>query len=406
MRLAHMLDGASGFLHLERYVNEGSRTYSRYSADSGVAPRYQPKSDTAWFHVPSFCVPREKVTVYQADPDSALSEGYLPNGHVVFRVHPETRGDIAGGEWSRLAEGKPVAVSPTSSTRTVLTLHDEGEVGPHFLKLHYPRRISRFVRRLREKSIHNSVRASKELADVRLPRFAYLPESLGFTYGEGPAAWGFIVREKTPRPYCGEERLLVPYFSLYSRDLKRPDDLPLLVQLIRALKADPLTFALNEVLVPVIDCWATVLLEKGLLLESHGQNLLLEVDRNGRPHRVVHRDLDVWFDPSIRKGRGLPLPFLGEGIGGENAPPREHYLSLIYDWFIGHHMFDYIAKVLETHCAVDSRDLHQGCREAFRRFFPDIRGWFTEGTSYYFSDEPQPENGYALVNTGVQPVWR
>jgi siderophore synthetase component len=197
---------------------------------------------------------------------------------------------------------------------------------------------------------------------------------------------------------------LVPYFSLYSRDLKRPDDLPLLVQLIRSLDADPTSFALKEVLLPVIDCWAGVLKEKGLLLESHGQNLLLELDREGRPRRVVHRDLDVWFDPSIRQARGLAMPFLGEGVGAEH--PREQYLSLIYDWFVGHHLFDYIARVLERHCGVDPGDLRAGCREVFRRHFPDVSGWFPKETTYYFSDLPQPENGYALVDTRQAPVWR
>src|SRR5689334_4342136 len=183
MKLAHLLDGAAGFLHLERYVNEGSRTYSRYAGVSTADPRYQPKGGVASFDVPSFLVPRKAVSVYEADPDPALRHRYLKDGHVLFRVHPETRGELGAGQWSENAEGDPISVAPTSSTRTVMTLRPEGGARPHFLKLHYPRRISRFIRRIREKNVHNSVRASRELADVRLPRFAYLPESLGFTYG-------------------------------------------------------------------------------------------------------------------------------------------------------------------------------------------------------------------------------
>jgi len=406
MRLAQMLDGPSSFLHLERYVNEGSRTYSCFAGVSAVDPRYQPRGNQPSFDVPAFLVPREKVSVHEADPDPALRGRYLRNGHVLFRVHPETREELHAAEWSGLREGDPVPAAPTSSTRTVMTLRPEGPAAPHFLKLHYPRRISRFIRRIRQKNVHNSVRASRELGDIRLPSFAYLPESLGFTIGEGPAAWGFIVREKTPRPFSGEDRLLVPYFSLYSQDLKRPGDLPLLVQLIESLGANPLSFTLEHILLPVIDCWATVLQEKGLLLESHGQNLLLELSPDGIPRRVVHRDLDVWFDPEIRKKRGLPTPFLGEGVGADWEHPREQYLSLIYDWFIGHHLFDYVAKVLETYFDVDPRTLQAACREVFRRHFPEVSGWLPEETTYYFSYEPQPENGYVLVDTHHSPTWR
>lgn len=406
MKLRHVLDGASAFLRLERYVNEGSRTYSRHSGTSHAASRYQPRSDTPSFEVPTFMVPRKKVGVFEADPDRALRRRYLQDDHVLFRVHPETREELENREWLGPEEADPVAVAPTSSTRTVLTLEAEGEARPHFLKLHYPRRISRFIRRLRKKNIHNSVETSRELADIRLPRFAYLPESLGFTYGEGPAAWGFIVRETTPRPWRGEGRLMVPLFALYSGDLTSPEDSPLLVQMIRSAEADPFEFTLNEIMLPVIECWATVLLEKGLLLESHGQNLLLELDGRGRPQRLIHRDLDVWFDAEIRKQRGLPIPFLGDGIGGDAGHPREQYLSLIYDWFIGHHLFDYLAQVLQDHFAIDPRGLQQKCRAHFRGLFEGRLGWFPERTTFYFSDEPQPENECPLVDMGQPPSWR
>lgn len=71
--------------------------------------------------------------------------------------------------------------------------------------------------------------------------------------------------------------------------------------------------------------------ERGILLESHAQNTLLEIDRNFRPTRVVHRDCDVWIDSDARRHAGLDVPFLGSGIGSGGGHPVEHHYSLVYD---------------------------------------------------------------------------
>src|SRR5439155_18064436 len=170
-------------------------------------------------------------------------------------------------ELHALPKGEPIQVAPTASTRTVFTVGGTREVPAHFLKLHYPRRISRFNRRLRRKNIHNSIEGSRDLAHIRFDRFAYLPDSLGFTFGDGGNPWGFLVREATPRPYQGR-RFLIPYFALYAGDLKHAGHPPLLVQLIERLGADPEAFVVDEIMIPVVECWAKVVRERGILLES------------------------------------------------------------------------------------------------------------------------------------------
>ena len=173
-------------------------------------------------------------------------------------------------------------MAPTASTRTVLTTETSTGVPHHFVKLHYPRRISRFNRRLRQKNVHNSVAGSGDVANVRFEKFAYLPDALGFTFGKDASAWGFLVREIKPRPFVEGKRFLIPYFALYGGDLKSPDDQPLLVQLIERLQADPQPFVIDEIMVPVLECWAKVVQERGILLESHAQNVLLEIDDDFR----------------------------------------------------------------------------------------------------------------------------
>src|SRR6266567_1887040 len=153
MELGHVIEGDRALLYMERYVDEGTRTYSPFAARSEVAPQFRPRSDRPSFPLVAVHVPREQVEV-----------------------------------------------APTASTRTVLTTATHQNVPHHFIKLHYPRRISRFNRRLRRKNIFNSIEATRDVAHVRLDKFAYLPDAIGFLYGHDESAWGFLVREATPRP--------------------------------------------------------------------------------------------------------------------------------------------------------------------------------------------------------------
>ncbi|HZF41087.1 MAG TPA: short-chain oxidoreductase, partial [Blastocatellia bacterium] len=270
-------------------------------------------------------------------------------------------------------------------------------------KLHYPRRISHFNRRLRRKNIRNSVEATHDLAHVSFDKFAYLPDSLGFTYGDGGNPWGFLVREGTPRPYRGA-RFLAPYFALYGGDLRHSEDRPLLVQMIERLGAEPQSFVIDEIMIPVLECWAKVVRERGILLESHAQNLLLEIDSDFRPRRVVHRDLDVWVDAEARKQAGLEA--LGASIGPDTPYPREQHYSLVYDHFIGRELFDYLLGVLTRFYSAKESAVRGRVAEAFHRNFPDADAFLPGDTTYYFSNELLPGNEFRLVDTMQAPEWR
>src|SRR5215470_7704071 len=300
MELDGILKGNQALLYMERYVDEGTRTYSPFAAKSEAAPEYQPRSGRPSFELITVFAPPSQVSIFQADPQRNLLDFYVRSEKVRFLIHPEiwaSSGIDNLNELNALRRGEPLQVSPTASTRTVLTTETPANVPRHFVKLHYPRRISRFNRRLRRKNIHNSIEATHDLAHVRFDKF---------TYGDGGNPWGFLVREETPRPFR-EARFLVPYFALYGGDLQHPEDRPLLVQMIERLGAEPQSFVIDEIMIPVIDCWAKVVRERGILLESHAQNLLLEIDTDFRPRRIVHRDFDVWSDGEARKQAGLEV---------------------------------------------------------------------------------------------------
>ena len=90
--------------------------------------------------------------------------------------------------------GPAITVVPSANVRTVfVTAIDGGRVEPHFLKLHYPRRLSRFTRRLRRPIIGLQLWVADELARIGAP---VLPEVAGGVLGDDARqAWGYLVRE-------------------------------------------------------------------------------------------------------------------------------------------------------------------------------------------------------------------
>src|SRR5438309_11399448 len=152
MKLDDILQGTDAFIFMERYVDEAVKTYSPFAGKSEVAPEYQPRSDRPSFELVTVHAPRNCVSTFEAEPTEALRQHYIRPEGVLFAVHPETwtsAGVEHLEELHALPKGEPIRVEPTASTRTVFTAGRQGKVPAHFLKLHYPRRISRFNRRLR-----------------------------------------------------------------------------------------------------------------------------------------------------------------------------------------------------------------------------------------------------------------
>lgn len=402
--LTQHLEDPRTFLYLERYVTEGSRTYSPFAHQSEGDPKYHPASDTDSFEIPCLKIPKEKIIIYLDNPNAKLLTNYIQKDVVLFPVHPEIFEDdnIAFVKELRKYPSTSIWVAPTASTRTVMTMAKTKHLSPHFIKLHYPRRISRFIRRLRTNNIQNSIETSKDLREFAPPKFGFLPETIGMAYGSDPEAWGFIIREMIPRPVREEKHFLIPLFALYSQDLKNPEDVPFLVQLIQFLHEDPLTFTLNHIMKPIIQIWCTALRERGILFEMHGQNLLLELDTQFFPSRMIYRDLDVYVDQEIRKKHQLHMHFPKSHL---ITSDRESIFSLKYDAFIGHHLFDYLASLLDQFYGIGPKSLQESCKKTFHQFFPDADLYFTDKT-FYYSNEIFPGNKYKIIETNDLPKWR
>jgi len=405
VQLSQVVDPLPTWLYAERYLGVGTRGYSPYSADAEVSEPHHPQHGGPGFAVPTFWIPLERGTYLRNGHSSALHEQYCADGEFLLPVHPDTL-SFAGlpGRDDLLASrpGPPLWVVPTANARTVLVERiGDAEPEPHFVKLHFPRRLSRFTRRLRQPIIELQLWVADELDRVGVP---VLPEVGGGVFGiDADQAWGFLLRETAPRHGAGPP-FTVPLFALYGNDLLHPDDPSLLEQLIAVSGEDPLAYAVRRIIEPMVGLWLTAALGAGCTLELHGQNTLFAFNADGSHTRVLYRDCGIYVDPAIRADHGLAgLPRVNV-ISADIAAPREQVWSLTYDSFMGHHVLQRLAALLRDHFGVSVAALQSAAREAFatRGGSPSL----LPPTVYYYDNTLLDAGNWRLVDTGEAPLWR
>jgi hypothetical protein len=397
--------------YLDRYRNEGTRTYSPHAAHTEADPQYRPTSQTQEFGLPVLEMPANRMNIYTANPSPDLVERYLPKGRALFCIHPQVVQMIPDDPYllRTFAVGEAradVPVSPSSSTRTLLV---HGGDPQHALKVHFPFRVSRYGRKMRDEVVEQAIAVSGEL-EGGLGRmaedFAFQREVMGVTHhdlhpdSERGENWGYLVRELDPYPHVEGKWNLVPGFALYGRDFFDANVAPLLFDLM-GTSARP-EFVLEKIMLPIIRHWVEAFLEFGFILEPHGQNVLLEAGTDGEVRRIVHRDLSVCIHMGRRRDTGI-----GEGILNRyNRTDSGDFASIAYDRFMGGHFFDRIVGLLRE----DDRTLRrkaflEPCREEFERVFPEHQQYMPR-TVRYFSEQRDRFGKPLFVDTGVAPEWR
>ena len=430
-------------LYLERYRNEGTRNYSRHAAYSEAGEEYRPTSEVADFTLPVYELPRREMNVYTAHPPSDLASAFLPKDSALFCIHPQVLAACGDDPYVRrtlelsrrthagMAADAPLRVSATSSTRTLFVLNPAvglAHFRPHSLKVHFPFRVSRYGRRMRDEVVEQAIAVSTELetwmrtkqsteAGSRVSQgagfgtgsgvgFAFLREVIGVTQknldpdtprGEN---WGYLVRDMVPVPVVEDERALVPGFALYGRDYFNPEETPLIMDL--ADPGDPAGWILENVLLPIVRHWVACFRELGLVLEPHGQNVLLEIDAEGRVLRVVHRDLSVAID--MRRRRDLEIP--NGSLNDYNRMESGAFNSIAYDKFMGGHFFDSLLEpLLEQDPTLSMEDFRRPVRDVFDGAFPEHERYVPR-TVHYFSEDRDRFGKPLYQDTGRAPQWR
>ena len=399
------------FQYLERYRNEGTRTYSNHASFTAAGDRYRPDATQEQFDLPVYEVPRDQLSIYTANPPRELASRYLGPARASFCIHPQLLEMCPDDPYVRQSLStssacKTISVVPSSSTRT-LYVADPGV--PHAVKVHFPFKISRYTRKMRDEVIEQAVNVSQELEngiEQLDKRFAFLREVIGVVHknldpdsarGEN---WGYLVRDMIPFPRHADTGSLVPGFALFGEDYYDPATPLLLFDLIG--EQDPLNFVLDNIMLPIIRHWIGCFLHFGFLLEPHSQNVLLELNRDNSVRRIVHRDLSVGIDMRRRREIGLPNNRLN------NYNRTEHYAfhSITYDRFMGGHFFERIVAACQSNYANLSKEAFtQPCREEFARLLPQHRDYFPE-TVWYFSEERDQFNKPFYMDTGAAPEWR
>ena len=217
---------------------------------------------------------------------------------------------------------------------------------------------------------------------------------------------------------------MIPMFSLYGSDTLDDKAPIILTQMIeRAYQGDDFEsdkqafakrFVLDEIIFPLVDFFIVAYREKGILLELHGQNTLIELDDNGLPTRIVHRDMDDAVDIDVRKEKKLGLDGLYDGQyvsrdDKDMIPGSEQ--SIIFDKSIGRMNLDKLAQAVQSHYNVPKKDLEEAVQKHFAEGFPEFRKYFPENLSevYNYSDEMKPGqyNYYDIVPIkGDTARWR
>ncbi|MFG1946558.1 IucA/IucC family C-terminal-domain containing protein [Nonomuraea sp. NPDC048826] len=390
--------------YAERYLGAGTRAYSRFSQDLEISEPYHPQLGLERFAVPTFRVPPGRGAFLRNALESATVKHYQGGDGFLLPVHPETLAFPGLPDLDVLTErGPDLTVVPSANARTVFVERIGGEpVEPHFVKLHYPRRLSRFTRRLRRPIISVQLWVAEELSAAGLP---VLPEVAAGVLGADPAeSWGFLVRETRPRgPAAATPRFTVPLFALYGQDVRRPDDPPLVAQLAARSGEDPAGWLAGRVIAPMVRLWLEAVSATGCVPEPHGQNTLVAFDPDGRRTAILYRDCGVYVDPATRADLGLTrdLPPVNV-ISRDIRQPRERVFSLTYDSFMGHHALERLARVAADTLGVDPEHLRRAAREAFAAG-PDVE---LPPTVHYYEDRLQDNGRWDLVDTGEAPAWR
>jgi siderophore synthetase component len=349
--------------------------------------------------------------VFTATPPAALADTYLPGDRAIFAIHPQVLAACPDDPYVRRTRSigtaaAPLSVAPSSSTRTLLAVD---AALPHALKIHFPFRISRYGRRMRQEVIEQAVAVSLELEDgiqAMDADFGFLREVIGICHvNADPGSprgenWGHLVRDMRPFPHREDRLSLVPGFALYGRDFFEPASPLLLYELIG--NTDPLTYVLDNIMLPIIRHWVGCFLNFGYLLEPHGQNVILNVAADRSVSRIIHRDLSVGID--MRRRRDMRLA--DDHLNDYNRMDHNAFHSITYDRFMGHHFFDRIVDAcLARYPGLRREDFVQPCRDAFARLFPDHRRYFPRSV-WYFSEQRDRFNKPLYTDTGDLPVWR
>ncbi|MGW0820369.1 IucA/IucC family protein [Streptomyces sp. NPDC002845] len=183
--------------------------------------------------------------------------------------------------------GPGIPAHPLMALRTLAP----ADGGPH-IKTALTARLTSSVRDISTYSITTAATVSAFLESLvpRLDGLLHITRTLGAATADGPDL-AAVLRE-APEAYAGAGESVVPVAALATTDLARSSSW------MRDFTTLTATVCLR-------------LLDLGVALEAHGQNLLVVLSPTGTPLRLVYRDLaDIRISPRRLTRHGLAVPAL------------------------------------------------------------------------------------------------
>lgn len=370
------------WLFLERYMNEGTRVYAPSAAYRDLPRRFDPVLGDVDFALPLYRV----LGTISDDRLGCLGDGE----NVLLPLHPAAV--------SRASQLPPVAkvlrVAPLANARTVLVLSGLEGLDGKFVKLHYPRRLSRFRRDLTLSQCRFEVAVVEAAAEAGLP---VLPD-LGFV-GSIELDVGAVVRDTVVVGW-GPGLEYVPLFSMYGQRYGQPRSWGRLFELAVAPGDDLASVLVRTVVKPMFLLYRGIYESLGAFPSLHGQNVLLGV-RNGEVREVGFRggSMFVLHDSPLRGFVEVPRRKLVD-------PSRVGVVaSLTFDKFIGTHVLDLLyARLGSLSESLGSRFLDLAI-DAFIECLSELLPWPAE--EYYYSTVgANLATPLRLSADGGRPRWR
>lgn len=399
MKLEDIVKNPLGsFIHMERQVTRQQFLDNVSCGD--VQECYSPKRGNSQIPIYLFRVPVEKIKIYCQNASNNLNDYYVGDSHVWLPVHPQVC--LSGSEpimdciKEMNTDIRIVAGIPLSSSRTLLVGYP---LQSHFVKLHFPGRISSVNRNLDDEEVRYGQWITGELKqgiDKKILHCGLLPDQIGMVVEKQGHTLGAIVRPIQAYPLEDGRPLHIPLCSLVAPDRMNQADPTIAAQIAQIKRISQFDFVI-EIIKEHIQNWYLAAFELGVILTAHGQNAIIEYDANFDKRRIVYRDFQIKrISNEIRKQKGLAV------MKAHHEPiPLRTGLSIAYDFMIGRLLFDNMLANSDT-----LKSQKAQFRSVIKSIFHEVVGSRAE----YFPNTEYTFKGVGsnriILNTGKIPPYR
>lgn len=359
--------------YLERIVNDGSK--------SGFTSIHTTSKETCPLFCDSFAIKKlfcnkQEIVSYGEIPDFCKANSTTD----WLYFHPDWINQPSF-KYSDISDGE--SVTPTSSSRTVRIINTD-----YYIKMSYPGKLGRLVRNLDSchllSSIENTYILNTTKSTTKVPeKFEFMPEIGGKILLDSNNSLGYVIR-KIPEDV--KNMIIIPGFSLFSKDKMHYDDLFLIIQIVK-LKSDYINWILHELCYPLVDIFFYCAFTEGIILEMHSQNVLFAFDQNFNLRKIIIRDLEsADRDLSIRSKNKQFINFESSPYKCIKMSDYDYHKrhSLMYDHKLCEYLIDPLLDCISEHYNLDiaifrdniKRYVQKKYGEELIGFFPDDRCWY------------------------------